>query len=274
MTLSRAASVALLAEHGLTPKRKFGQNFLVDANTLRKIVRLSGVGAGDHVIEFGPGLGALTEQLLEVGAQVRAVEIDRDLIGILKERQELASVKFFEADAMDVDFNLLAPAQDGPYDLVANLPYNVATPLVMRVLREAPQIRSIFAMVQLEVAERLGAGPGDDAYGSVSARLRYWAKAELVGKVPATVFVPAPKVASGLVRIVRLDKPAVDPDVAPVALIERVVTMAFGQRRKMLRRSLQSLLGEADFIAAGVDSSRRPEELDIQAFGALAGRIS
>ena len=274
MTLSRAASVALLADHGLTPKRKFGQNFLFDANTLRKIVRLSGVGPGDRVIEFGPGLGALTEQLLEVGAEVRAVEIDRDLIGILKERPELASVKFFEADAMDVDFNLLAPPLEGPYDLVANLPYNVATPLVMRVLREAPQIRSIFVMVQLEVAERLGAGPGDDAYGSVSARLRYWAKAELVGKVPATVFVPAPKVASGLVRIVRLDTPAVDPDLAPVALIERVVTMAFGQRRKMLRRSLQSLLNEEDFIAAGVDSSQRPEQLDIQAFGALAGRIS
>ena len=268
MTLSRAASVALLADHGLTPKRKFGQNFLFDANTLRKIVRLSGVGPGDRVIEFGPGLGALTEQLLEVGAEVRAVEIDRDLIGILKERPELASVKFFEADAMDVDFNLLAPPLEGPYDLVANLPYNVATPLVMRVLREAPQIRSIFVMVQLEVAERLGAGPGDDAYGSVSA------KAELVGKVPATVFVPAPKVASGLVRIVRLDTPAVDPDLAPVALIERVVTMAFGQRRKMLRRSLQSLLNEEDFIAAGVDSSQRPEQLDIQAFGALAGRIS
>ncbi len=274
MTLSRAASVALLADHGLSPKRKFGQNFLVDANTLAKIVRLSGVTQGDRVIEFGPGLGALTEQLLAVGVEVRAVEIDPDLIAILRERPELAAATFIEADAMEVDLDDLAPPSGGPYDLVANLPYNVATPLVMRVLREAPQIRSIFVMVQLEVAQRLGAGPGDEAYGSVSARLRYWASAKLVGKVPATVFVPAPKVASGLVRIVRLDQLAVDPGVASAEKIERIVTMAFGQRRKMLRRSLHSVLSEADFAAAGVDSSRRPEELDIQQFGALAGRIS
>ena len=273
MTLSRAASVALLAEYGLSPKRKFGQNFLFDTNTLSKIVRLCGVGEGDQVIEFGPGLGALTEHLLGVGATVRAVEIDPDLITVLRDRPELASVTVFEADAMKVDLDIVAPPEEGPYDLVANLPYNVATPLVMRVLREAPQIRSLFVMVQLEVAERLGARPGEDAYGSVSARLRYWASATLVGKVPATVFVPAPKVASGLVRIVRLEQPAVDPAIANVETIERVVTMAFGQRRKMLRRSLQSVLCEEDFLAAGVDSSRRPEELDIEAFGALAGRL-
>lgn len=274
MTLSRAASVALLEQHGLSPKRKFGQNFLVDGNTLAKIVRLSGVSRDSKVIEFGPGLGALTEELLSVGASVRAVEIDHDLIEILRGRPELKGVTFLEADAMDVAFDELAPPDEGTFELVANLPYNVATPLIMRVLREAPQIRSIFVMVQLEVAQRLGAQPGDQAYGSVSARLRYWAKAELLGKVSASVFVPAPKVASGLVKIDRLSKPAVDPSLASIAAIERVVTMAFGQRRKMLRRSLHGLLTEDDFLAAGVDSSQRPEELDIEAFGALAGQLS
>jgi 16S rRNA (adenine1518-N6/adenine1519-N6)-dimethyltransferase len=158
--------------------------------------------------------------------------------------------------------------------LVANLPYNVATPLVMRVLTQAPQITSILVMVQLEVAERMAARPGDEAYGSVSARLSLRARAELVGKVPASVFVPAPKVASGLVSIQRLDEPAVAPEVASEAAVDKVIATAFAQRRKMLRRSLASLLSEADFEAAGVDSSRRPEELGVLEFGALASQLS
>ena len=270
MTLSRGEARDLLASHGLRPRRQLGQNFVVDPNTLRRIVRLAGVGPGDRVLEIGAGLGALTEALLESEAVVRAVEVDSGLVAILRSRPELAEADVIEADAQVADWAQVAPADEGPWALVANLPYNVATPVVLRILEEAPQITRILVMVQLEVAERLAAAPRDEAYGAASVRVRYHATASVVGRVPPTVFLPQPSIDSGLVEIIRRDHPAVDPEIASEEQIFTLVRAAFGQRRKMLRRSLAALVSPDAFEAAGIDATRRPEELDVEDFGRLA----
>ena len=270
MTLSRGEARDLLSAHGLRPRRQLGQNFVVDPNTLRRIVRLAGVGEGDAVLEIGAGLGALTEALLESGARVRAVEVDPGLVDILSNRPELAAAEVLLGDAQHADWGEVVPVEEGPWTLVANLPYNVATPVVLRILEEAPQVERILVMVQLEVAERLAAGPGDEAYGAASVRVAYHASASVVGKVPPTVFLPQPSVDSGLVEIVRRPAPAVDPDLATEGEIFALVKAAFGQRRKMLRRSLSGLVDPEAFAAAGVDPTQRPEELSVEAFGRLA----
>ena len=270
MTLSRSQVSELLAVHGLRPKRKFGQNFVVDANTLTRIVRLSGVGPGDRVLEIGAGLGALTEALRSAGAEVRALEIDPALVQILQERPELADIEILSGDALTAQIDELLPVGLGPWQVVANLPYNVATPVVLRLLEDAPQVRRLLVMVQAEVGERMAAAPGDPAYGGVSIRVAYHASAKVVGKVPATVFLPVPAVESALVLIDRRSEPAVDPAIASEDEIFDLVATAFSQRRKMLRRSLAGLVAAEDFVAAGVAGSARPEELDVAAFGRLA----
>jgi 16S rRNA (adenine1518-N6/adenine1519-N6)-dimethyltransferase len=267
---TRAQTAALLEAAGLAPKRKFGQNFVTDANITAKIVRLAGVSSGERVIEVGPGVGALTEALLAVGARVRALEIDSVLVALLKERSELEAAEIIEGDALEIDLEALAPRQDAPWSMVANLPYNVATPLVLRVLEEAPQIARLLVMVQAEVGERMAAGPGDEAYGAVSLRVAYHSVASVVGRVPASVFHPRPKVESALVALVRREKPLIDPSVATENEIFTLVRVGFGQRRKMLRRSLAGLVDDAVFEAAGVAPTARPEELGVAEFAALA----
>ena len=164
----------------------------------------------------------------------------------------------------------LVAGRSGPAALVANLPYNIATPLVVRVLEEAPSIGRLFVMVQREVGERWVARPGDPAYGAVSVKIAYWSQATVAGRVPPTVFVPRPKVDSVLVSLVRRPAPAVDPAVVDYRRFETVVRAGFAQRRKMLRRSLAGLVTPAAFAAAGVAPSARAEELDVVAWGALA----
>ena len=267
---SRASTLALLEQAGLAPKRKFGQNFVTDANITAKIVRLADVHRGDRVLEVGPGLGALTEALLEGGALVRALEIDAGLVGVLRARPELAAAQILEGDALEVDFDEVTPVEHAPWAMVANLPYNVATPLVLRVLEEVPQITKQLVMVQAEVGERMAAKPGDEAYGAVSLRVDYHATAQVVGKVPPTVFHPRPKVDSALVAITRRERPLVDPAVASEDEIFTLVRAGFAQRRKMLRRSLAGLVDDAAFEGAGVAPTARPEELGVEQFAALA----
>ena len=201
--MSRPEIRRLLDENGLRPSRARGQNFVADPNTVRRIARLAGVGPGDRVIEIGAGLGSLTLALAETGATVTAVEVDRGLVPVLRSLVEPAGVTVVEADAMRLDWDALLG--DGPWVLVANLPYNVATPLVADLLDRVPAITRMLVMVQREVAERLAAGPGDDAYGAVSVKVAYWATASVAGLVPASVFVPVPNVESALVRIERRD---------------------------------------------------------------------
>jgi 16S rRNA (adenine1518-N6/adenine1519-N6)-dimethyltransferase len=268
MTHSRPAVRDLLSSRGLAPRRDLGQNFVADPNTVRRIARAARVGPGDRVVEIGAGLGSLTLALAETGADVTAIEIDRGIAGVLREVvADLPSVEVVEGDAMALDWAGLLAGHDR-WVLVANLPYNVATPLVADLLDTAPAIDRMLVMVQKEVAERLAARPRTPAYGAVSVKVAYWASARLVGDVPAAVFVPRPKVESALVEIVRRRPPSVEP-----GALFALVRAAFGQRRKMLRRSLAGVVAPEQFAAADVAPTARPEELDLDAWVRLTGAV-
>lgn len=268
MTLSRPQVRELLARHHARPSQSRGQNFVVDPNTVRRIARLSGVGPGDRVVEVGAGVGSLTLALAETGAAVTAIEVDPALVPALREVVASADspVSVVEADALRLDWSALLGA-DGPWTLVANLPYNIATPLVADLLDGVPPIRRMVVMVQREVGERLAAGAGDDAYGAVSVKVAYWATAKVVGRVPPTVFWPEPKVESAVIDLRRHDEPPVPAD--PTRLFA-LVAAGFGQRRKMLRRSLAGLVEAEAFTAAGIRPDARAEELDLAAWARLA----
>lgn len=264
MTHSRPAVRDLLTSRGLAPRRDLGQNFVADPNTVRRIAHLAAVGPDDHVVEIGAGLGSLTLALAETGAAVTAVEVDRGLARALRDVvSDRAAVSVVEADAMTLDWDRLAAPP--PWVLVANLPYNVATPLVCDVLDRVPAVSRMLVMVQREVGERLAAAPGTAAYGAVSVKVAYWATARVVGHVPASVFVPRPKVESALVEILRHEPPSTPP-----AAVFPLVRAAFGQRRKMLRRSLAGVVTPEQFVVAGIDSSNRPEALGVPSWCALA----
>jgi 16S rRNA (adenine1518-N6/adenine1519-N6)-dimethyltransferase len=267
LTHSPADIAALLRAHDLLPSRALGQNFVTDPNTVRRIARLAEVGEGDRVVEIGAGLGSLTLALVETGAEVTAVEIDRHLVPILREQVEPKGVRVVHGDALELDWGQLLGEEGGGWSLVANLPYNVATPLVLDLLDDVPAIERMLVMVQLEAGQRLAARVGDPAYGIPSVKVAYWATAELVGRVPPSVFIPRPKVESALVRIVRRPQPAVDAD--PERLFA-LVRAGFGQRRKMLRRSLADMVGPEAFEVAGVRPEARAEELSVEDWARLA----
>jgi 16S rRNA (adenine1518-N6/adenine1519-N6)-dimethyltransferase len=261
----------LLAENDLHPSRALGQNFVADANTVRRIVRLAEVDSGQPVIEIGAGLGSLTLALAEAGARVIAVEIDRHVLPVLRQQVEPLGVRVVEADALRLDWTELLGANEGqPWALVANLPYNVATPLVIRVLEEAPQVGSLLVMVQREVGERLAAAAGDEAYGAVSVKVAYWATAKVVGRVPPSVFVPRPRVESVLVRLVRRPDPGAGVGSVSYDRLFTVVRGGFAHRRKMLRRALADLVRPDAFDEAGIAPTARAEELTLEEWGRLA----
>lgn len=269
--LTPATITELVERHGLRPSRALGQNFLADPNTARRIVRLAEVGPGDHVVEIGPGIGSLTVALADAGASVTALELDRHVLPALAEVVAgLPSVHVVQGNALTEELSALLPDQPDGWKLVANLPYNVATPIVARFLEDAPMVRSLLFMVQREVGERLVAASGGRDYGAISVKVAYYGRAKLVGNVAPTVFLPPPKVESALVRIVRHDAPPVDVP-SPAALFG-LVRAGFGQRRKMLRRALQTQLGDrtlAVLEAAGVDPQARAEALDLDAWAAI-----
>jgi 16S rRNA (adenine1518-N6/adenine1519-N6)-dimethyltransferase len=261
---------ALMAQHGLRPSRALGQNFLADPNTARRIARLAAVEAGDRVLEIGAGLGSLTLALLERDTHVLALELDRKLQPALEEVVAgQGDVRIVTGDALAIDFDALLGG--GRWRCVSNLPYNVATPVVVRLLEEAPSIQSTLVMVQREVADRLVARPGSAAYGSVSVKVAYYAHARIVGMVPRTVFVPAPKVDSALVELVRRDAPPVE--VPSTERLFELVRAGFAHRRKMLRRTLPAVLGEGTASVlrkAAIDPRARPEALGLAEWAALA----
>jgi 16S rRNA (adenine1518-N6/adenine1519-N6)-dimethyltransferase len=268
--LTPASIQALLDRHGVRPGRALGQNFLADPNTARRIVRLAGVAPGARVVEVGPGLGSLTLALADAGAsEIVALELDRHLLPVLREVLEGRAVRIEEGDALAIDWHELLGAQTG-WSMVSNLPYNVATPLVVRVLEAAPMVERLLVMVQREVGERMAAGPGTDAYGAVSVKIAYYARAEVAGLVPPTVFMPKPAVDSALVRLVRRDRPPVEvPDVERLFVLVRA---GFATRRKMLRRALVTELGARTtevLEAAGIDPSVRAEMLGLDEWAAI-----
>jgi 16S rRNA (adenine1518-N6/adenine1519-N6)-dimethyltransferase len=265
---------ALLSEHGLRPSRALGQNFLADPNTARRIARVAEVGPGDRVLEIGPGLGSLTLALAETGADVLALELDRHLVPVLRDvMAESPNVTVEAGDALAFDFGSRLAGQG--WACVSNLPYNVATPVLLRLLTDVPQVDRFVVMVQREVGERLAATPGSRAYGAPSVRVAYHATARLCGAVPANVFVPKPKVESVLVCLERRREPAVA--VSSPALMFELVHAGFAQRRKMLRRSLRPVLGDradAVLVSAGVDPSRRAESLALDEWAAVTEEAS
>lgn len=267
MTHSRPQIHELLATDDLAPRRDLGQNFVADPNTVRRIAHLAGVGPGDRVIEIGAGLGSLTLALAETGAEVVALEIDRGIVTVLRSVvAEAANVSVVEGDATSLDWSQLLG--DGEWTLVANLPYNVATPLVADLLDDVGQVTSMLVMVQAEVAERFSAKPGSKAYGAVSVKIAYWADASIVATVPASVFVPRPNVESALVRIDRHQPPDCPPDE-----LFGIVRTAFGQRRKMLRKSLQGIVAAEQFRHADIDPQARPETIDLDGWCRLTNTL-
>jgi 16S rRNA (adenine1518-N6/adenine1519-N6)-dimethyltransferase len=287
VTLSKRAVTELLEANALRPSRALGQNFVVDANTVRRIARLAEVGPGDFVVEIGAGLGSLTMALAETGASVTAVEVDRHLVPLLRGNVEPLGVRVVEDDALTLSWDALVAAASGDGDgdrdrdrdrtvgmaswsLVANLPYNVAVPVLVRVLEEAPAVTRMLVMVQHEVGERLAAQPHSRAYGAVSVKVAYHAHARMVGRVSPSVFVPRPRVESVLVRIDRRAAVAVDPALVEPGRLFALVRTGFAQRRKMLRRSLAGVVGAEAFATAGVDPAARAEDLDVAAWGRLA----
>lgn len=268
MTLSRSDASRQLEGAGLRAKRALGQNFVVDANTVRKIARLANIDNHGHVLEIGAGLGSLTLALAETGAQVTAVEVDDQLIPLLHENVDpIDNITVVHADAMKLNWNELLAGGD-QWALVANLPYNVATPLVADVLDFVPQVQRMLVMVQKEVGERFCASPSTEAYGALSVKVAFHATARIAGIVPPSVFLPRPNVDSALVEIVRHTEP-IDAVINQKELFS-LVRMGFAKRRKMLRGSLAGRVSPEQFEEADIAPTARAEELSVHDWMRLA----
>ncbi|WP_028238104.1 16S rRNA (adenine(1518)-N(6)/adenine(1519)-N(6))-dimethyltransferase RsmA [Stutzerimonas azotifigens] len=253
-------------------RKRFGQNFLHDAGVIHRILRAIHPKPDEHLVEIGPGQGALTGGLLDSGARLDVIELDLDLIPILQARFATRERwALHQGDALKFDFGRLA---DRPASLrvVGNLPYNISTPLIFHLLEHAALIRDMHFMLQKEVVERLAAEPGGGDWGRLSIMVQYHCRVEHLFNVGPGAFNPAPKVDSAIVRLVphaELPHPARDP-----RLLERVVREAFNQRRKTLRNTLKGLLDAGAIEAAGVDGGLRPEQLDLPAFVRLADQLA
>ncbi|MDT8403347.1 16S rRNA (adenine(1518)-N(6)/adenine(1519)-N(6))-dimethyltransferase RsmA [Sulfuriflexus sp.] len=253
---------------GHRARKRFGQNFLNDANIIAHIVDVIDPQAGDHMVEIGPGQAALTVKLLERLDRLDVIEIDRDLVARLEDlRVQFPGLTIHSADALRFDYRRLQ-TDDEPLRVVGNLPYNISTPLLFHLLEQATIIRDMHFMLQKEVVERMAAQPGGSDYGRLSIMVQYRCQVDNLFRVPPTAFRPAPKVDSAIVRLVphaELPYPARDEQ-----YFARLVNHAFTQRRKTLRKSLKSYVAAAKMEAIGIDPMRRPETLSIAEFVALA----
>ena len=263
----------VVARHGLSASKALGQNFLFDEQLLGRLAALPGDLADKAVLEIGPGPGGLTRALLRAGARVTAVEMDRRCLPALAELEAAfpGKLRVIEGDAMKLDHNGL---MGEPYAVVANLPYNVGTALLVRWLggeQWPPPWTSLTLMFQQEVAQRIVAGPDDGAYGRLAVLAQWRSTARLAMKVHRSAFTPPPKVMSAVVHL----EPAAMPEGVSARLLEKVTEFAFGQRRKMLRQSLKGLPGAlAALDALGIDSQRRAETLTVSEFVSIARELS
>jgi 16S rRNA (adenine1518-N6/adenine1519-N6)-dimethyltransferase len=260
---------ALLREHGIRPSKWLGQNFVIDPNTIRKVIDVAGLDPSDAIVEIGAGCGSLTLGLVAAARRVVAVEVDPKLVEALRKvTSGVTNVEVVLADALQLDLDAL-----GVTKLVGNLPYSVAAPLLLHVLESSASIRQLTVMTQREVGERLAAEPGSKVYGQTSVIVGFHADARLVGRVSRRAFYPEPNVDSVIVSVVRRPElPEVDP-----RLFGRVVRAAFSQRRKMLRGTLAPVVGgDVDEIleGAGVDPSARPEALGWEEFVGITARVA
>ena len=267
-------TIELIKQNQFAFKKKFGQNFLIDGRVLDRIVQGAGITKEDDVLEIGPGIGALTQVLCEAARHVRAVEIDRELIPILEgSLKDYDNVDVINADIMDVELRDLYP---GPFKVVANLPYYITTPIVMKLLESDADIESITVMVQKEVAERMQAAPGGKDYGVLTLSVAYHAEAEIIANVPPNCFMPRPDVSSAVIKLRRRAEPAVTPR-SPDHMF-RLIRAAFSQRRKTLVNAVSNdvSLGlpkvelEAALQELGLDPRIRGERLSLQDFSDLS----
>ncbi len=278
--LTRTEIRAIARSLGFRPRKALGQNFVHDANTLRRIVSSSGITKSDHVLEVGPGLGSLTLALLDRGATVTAVEIDPVLAGRLPatiaehSHSEIHRLTVLNRDILDLEPADLA-AQ--PTAVVANLPYNIAVPALIHLFSEFPSIRTAMVMVQAEVAERLAAEPGGKAYGVPSAKVRFFGGVRRYGMVSPTVFWPIPRVFSGLVRIDRYETAPWPTDAAFRRQVFELIDIGFAQRRKTARNAFLEWAGSGNasaerLLSASIDPARRGETLTVADFVRLLQR--
>lgn len=278
--LGRTEIRHLAKELDFRPRKAFGQNFVHDANTVRRIVSASGVNRQSHVLEVGPGLGSLTLALLDRGAKVTAVEIDpvlaRQLPTTVAEHShsEIGRLTVINRDVLDL---MPSDLHEQPTALVANLPYNVAVPAILHLLSEFPTIRTVMVMVQAEVAERLAADPGTKDYGVPSAKVRFFGNVRRYGMVSPTVFWPIPRVYSGLVRIDRYETSPWPTDDSFRSQVFDLIDIAFAQRRKTSRNAFAEWAGSGNasaerLLAASIDPARRGETLAIADFVRLLQR--
>lgn len=272
----------LMAKYGFSCRKSLGQNFLVDANIVNKIVESAGITGNDTVVEIGPGLGVLTREAAAIARRVVAVEIDRQLIPILQETlADLENVQVVRGDALETDLNRLVYGENcfhpgsSPFIIMANLPYYITTPLILHILNGGYNFKLMVMMIQHEVARRLGAAPGTKDYGSLTVAVNYHAGVEFLFQVSRTVFIPRPEVDSAVVRLTRREKPAVD--VPDQELFFKVVRGSFGQRRKTIQNALGSAFNSVDraalsdiLNAAGVEPGRRGETLSLEEFARIA----
>lgn len=275
---------AILEKYGFSFKKSLGQNFLIDTNILRKIVDFADIGENTGAIEIGPGIGALTEQLARSSKKVVAFEIDQRLLPILSETlSPYPNVKIIHKDVLEANVREVMDEEFANLEdimVVANLPYYVTTPIIMKLLEEQLPIRGIVVMLQKEVADRIAANPGTKDYGSLSIAVQYYTKAETVMIVPKTVFVPQPNVDSAVIRLTKREKPAVI--VKDEVFFFQVTRAGFAQRRKTLLNNLTSQLPDgkqkkeeilAALAASGIDPSRRGETLSLEEFGRLSDEL-
>lgn len=253
---------------GHVARKRFGQNFLVDTGIIGAIVSAIAPKADDLVVEIGPGLGALTEPLMQRVSCLHVVEIDRDLIARLKKQHAPERLVIHEGDALAFDFATLGR----DLRLVGNLPYNISTPLLFHLADYAEQVRDMHFMLQKEVVERMVAEPGDSEFGRLSVMLQYRFWLEWLIDVPPESFDPAPKVQSAVVRLI--PKPASELTAQDAGRLSEVVAAAFSQRRKMLRNTLKSVLGDAGFAALGIDGTRRAEDLAVEDYVRIANYLT
>lgn len=251
------------------PRKRFGQNFLKDQSVLDDIVSAIAPRPTDRMLEIGPGMGAMTENLIPHLSRMDVIELDRDLVVYLKKRFPENKLTIHQGDALTFDFRTIGASSDNKWRIVGNLPYNISSPLLFHLMNFASCIEDQHFMLQREVVERMVAEPGSKAYGRLSVMLQWQYDMELLFIVPPTAFDPMPKVDSAIVRMI----PRETPEACSLDALEKTVTQAFSQRRKMLRNNLALLFTESRLIELDIDPTRRPEDLTVEQFIRLANHL-
>lgn len=272
MAIGSKETQTILKKYSIRPSRSLGQNFVVDPNTIRKVARVAELQQTDQILEIGAGLGALTCEFSEA-KKIVAIEFDRYLIPALTETLERAAMiektEILHKDAMRINWPEFFSTRIGDWKMVSNLPYNIASPLLLNLLDHAPQVTRLIVMVQREVGERFTAKVGTSSYGIPSVKAQYWADVSIVGHIPPNVFFPAPKVDSVLLEFSRKR----NVETVEMGVLWRLVQAGFGQRRKMLRKSLGKIAETQDFGRAGIDPTLRPQDLAVEDWVSLANKV-